>query len=220
MLLDAFGPVKRARRWAAGAPRYAGEYAFGSGRGAPAVLGVFGDSVGCGLGVSDVRLCFAGLLAQKLAGRGKITCRVSAVCGAKAKTLRAQPPKGDERWAAVSIGSNDALYAEPVSRVEAELSQFLSRLSHVERVVVLGPGNLAAALITPAPLRPILRLRTAALDAALRRAVRRFPNARHVGPFLPCFEVDASYFAPDGYHPSERAHARIAEAAYWRLILD
>jgi lysophospholipase L1-like esterase len=219
MLLDAYGPVRRAKDWAARAPRYNGEYAFGDGTQSH-VLGVFGDSVGCGLGVSDVRLCFAGVLAQRLARRTRVTCRVHAVCGARAKALSKQEPKGDERWAAVSIGSNDALYGEPVSLVVEELTAFLLKLSHAERVVVLGPGNLAAAVITPGPLRPILRRRIEAFDVALRRAVKRFRNARHLSPFLPGLEVDASHFAEDGFHPSEKAHALIAEAAYWRLILD
>ncbi len=220
MLLDAFGPVKRAREWAQRAPRYTGEHVFGEGTDAPAVLGVFGDSVGCGLGTRDVEHCFAGLLARRLARRGQVLCRVKAVCGARVRSLADQEPAGVERWSAVSIGSNDALSGEPLTLVVEQLTAFLERLRHAERVVVLGPGNLAAAVITPAPLRPILRRRTEALDVALRRTVRRFRNARHIGPFLPGLEVDTSHFAEDGFHPSEKAHALIAEAAYWRLIFD
>lgn len=218
MLLESFSRVRRARDWAARAPRYSGEYPFGVGE--RSVLGIFGDSVGCGLGVRDVRLTFAGVLAQRLARGRQVVCRVSAVCGARARMLRLQEPKGDERWVAVSIGSNDALYGEPLTRVETELGTFLQRLRHAERIVVLGPGRLDAALIAPGALKPLLRRRALALDAVLRRTARRFRNARHIGPFMPGFEVDAADFAVDGFHPSEQAHARIGEAAYWRMILE
>lgn len=211
-IIEAIDAVRRARAWANAAPRFAGEFAFGDGRGSPVVFSVYGDSLGCGVGATGLDQSFAAVVAKRLSERAPVLCRVHAVSGAQAPALIAQPIAGDERLAAVSIGTNDLLHGAPLRRLELALSAFLGRLSHAQRVVVLGPGNVASLEIFPEALRPFLRRRMLQWEAAMARVAAGFPNAAHVGPSLPGLELSREDFAGDGFHPGDRGQARIAEA--------
>lgn len=204
----------KAKAWARRAPHYRGEFAFG----APTVFAVFGDSLACGLGLTDVDQTFAGVVARRLSGRcGRVVCRFEAECGATAACLPRQRVTGDETFAAVSIGTNDLLSVTRRSSVERDLADFLGRMRHARRVIVLGPGDVAAGGILPTILRPLLRQRTLAFEESILRVTARFPNARHVGPSLVALEAGREDFAADGFHPSGRAHQRIAEVVWERL---
>ncbi len=213
----AYLAIRRARAAAARARPYAGEFAFGAADGEATVVGVFGDSVACGLGASSVERTFAGVVASELSGRGRVVCRFAAECGAQASDLARQRVAGDERLAFVSIGTNDALHRADPAEVERALSAFLDRLSHAERVVVFGPGDVSSTAILPPALRPLFRRRLFACEEAIARAVARHPNARHVGPTNEPWEVDVSDFSEDGFHPSDRGMRRIGEAMLRRL---
>lgn len=218
MFRETFDAIRNARRWSGSAPQYRGEFVFGPDAGAPAVFGVFGDSVGCGLGASGVERTFAGAVARRLAENRRVICRISAVSGARGRDLASQRlGAADERFVAVSIGTNDILHGDSMSDLERAVSLFLEGLRGAERVVVLGPGDLASALILPAALRPILTRRVRACEAALRRATGRFDNALHLAPRDVFKVLTPGHFAVDGFHPSEEAHALIGEAVYSRL---
>jgi hypothetical protein len=116
MFLEAFGAVRRAQDWGLRAPHHEGEFVFGPEREKPIVFGVFGDSVGCGLGISHVERTFAGDVALRLAATQRVLCRIHAVSGTCGWGLAAQRPTGDERFAAVSIGTNDIIHGESLSR--------------------------------------------------------------------------------------------------------
>lgn len=213
--LESLEAIRRARAWAQSAPRYTGEHVFGPAEGRPLVFGVFGDSLGCGLGVTDVSRTFAGVVARRLAEKHRVLCRIAAVSGAQGPQLLEQPVLGDEDLAAVSIGTNDLLHGAPLRRLEASLARFLDKLSHAERVVVLGPGNVAAAGIFPAALRPFLRGRMLAWEAAMKRLAGRYPNACHIGPSDA--GAAAEDFGPDGFHPGDAGQTRIGELVCRRV---
>lgn len=216
--METIQAVRSAQEWSLGAPRHSGEFVFGPEDALDTVaFGVFGDSVGCGLGCSRIELSFAGHVARRLAVGRRVVCRIHAVSGARGRGLAAQKPSGDERFAAVSIGTNDIIHAESLSALERSVCALLEKLPNAQRVVVLGPGELSAALIVPPLLKPLLRQRVRACEAALRRAVARFPRARHLGPGDLNVDFTAAHFALDGFHPSEAAHALIAEGVYARL---
>jgi len=217
-MFEAFGAMRTAREWGERAPHYEGEFPFGAADGEAVVFGVFGDSVGCGLGATHVDRTFAGGVAHRLAEGRRVICRIKAVSGARGRDLVTQPQTGDERFAALSIGTNDLLHGESLDGLERAVSGFLEGMRHAERVVVAGPGDIASALFVPSFLRPILRLRVRACEAALKRAVQPYPNARHLGPSDFSLTLTADHFALDGFHPSERAHALIADAVFSRLI--
>jgi lysophospholipase L1-like esterase len=217
MFLEAFGAVRQAQAWSDSAPRHHGEFVFGPDGAEPVVFGVFGDSVGCGLGVARVERTFAGAVSERLARERRVLCRIRAESGARGRALAAQLSGGDEAFAAVSIGTNDLIHGESLRELEISVCALLGRLHRARRVVVLGPGPLDSALIVPSFLRPLVASRILACEAALRRAVDRFANARHFGPRDFGRPLTAEHFAPDGFHPSENGHALIAEAVYARL---
>jgi lysophospholipase L1-like esterase len=217
MFIEVFDAVRSAQEWSSRAPRHAGEYYFGPESAAPVVFGVFGDSVGCGLGVPSVERTFAGSMASRLAPDRRVVCRISAVSGTRGPGLALQRPRGDERFAAVSIGTNDIVHGESLTALGRAVTDFLARLRGVERVVVLGPGDLGSAMIVPPFLKPMVRARVKACEDVLREAVRRFPHARHFGPHDLERPLAPAHYAPDGFHPSETAHALIADAVLNRL---
>lgn len=216
--LEAIDAVRRARVWAKAAPRFSGEYLFGGQAGPPLVFGVFGDSLGCGIGATDVGTSFAGVVAGKLTARGRVLCRIAAVSGAQGPELADQRVAGDERIVAVSIGTNDLLHGSPLRRFESSLTAFLTRVSHAERVVVLGPGNVTAVSIFPAALLPLLKRRMVAWEDAMKAVAARFPNAVHVGPSEAGVDLTREHFAEDGFHPGDLGQGLIAEAVYRRLL--
>lgn len=218
MFIEVFGAVRSASEWSLRAPRHQGEYVFGPDVPESIVFGVFGDSVGCGLGVRDIEGTFAGSVARRLAVSRRVVCRIRAVSGARGRGLALQRPGGDERFAAISIGTNDIIHGESLSGLESAVSAFIEELRGAERVVVLGPGDLGSAVIVPPVLRPVIRARVRACEDALRAAVGRFPHARHFGPNDLRLALTPDHYAADGFHPSERAHAMIADAVLDRLI--
>jgi lysophospholipase L1-like esterase len=201
--------ARRAKAAALRARCYRGEFAFGSGPGEPLVFSVFGDSVGCGFGVSSFEHTFAARVALRLAKERTVVCRVAAVNGARAGDLGDQAVIGDERLVAISIGTNDALHGVPRAKLERDLASFLARLPHAERVVVLGPGDLASMALLPHALRPYVRRHLLAYEDFLRRATAGFANAVHVG-FSSVEPLTADHFAEDGFHPGDRGHRMIA----------
>jgi len=218
MFIEVFDAVRSAQEWSQRAPRHAGEYLFGPDSPEPVVFGVFGDSVGCGLGIPAVERTFAGRVASRLAPDRRVVCRISAVSGTRGRGLALQRPAGDERFAAVSIGTNDIIHGESLSGLARAVSEFIERLRGVERVVVLGPGDLGSAMIVPPFLKPMVRARVRACEDALKQAVARFAHARHFGPNDLERPLAPAHYAPDGFHPSETAHALIADAVLDRLI--
>lgn len=214
-LLTALAALRAARAaWAAAeeAKAFTGEYAFGLPTGEPTVVGVFGDSIACGLGASRVEHTFGGHVAHRLAAAGRVVCRIAAVSGAKARTLARQQVAGDERFALVSIGSNDTLYGAPMPEVETALGSFLARLSHARRVIVVGPGDVGLVRVLPSLLRPLMRQRSLAYERVIRRAVAGFENARHIGPSDDALRMAPEDFGADGVHPSDAGQLRIAQA--------
>jgi len=70
----------------------------------------------------------------------------------------------------------------------------------------------------PPLIRPVIRYRVLACEAALRRAVAHFPHARHFGPSDLDGRITPDHFAIDGFHPNEAAHTLIADEVHARLI--
>lgn len=124
MFIEILGAVRTAQEWSQRAPRYQGEFVFGPESPEKIVFGVFGDSVGCGLGVPSVERTFAGSVARRLAVRRRVVCRISAFSGARGRGLALQPPAGDERFAAISIGTNDIIHGESLSGLENAVLRF------------------------------------------------------------------------------------------------
>lgn len=217
--LMAMSAARRAWEAAEEARSYTGEYGFGPDSGDPTVLGVFGDSIACGLGASGVERTFGGCVATRLALAGRVVCRIAAVSGAKARTLSRQAVTGDEGIALLSIGSNDALYGAPLPEVESSLRTFLGRLGHARRVIVVGPGDVGAVRVLPPLLRPLMRQRSLAYGRAIGRAVEKFDNARHIGPSHDALRMAPTDFGADGVHPSDACQLRIADAVYRHILV-
>src|SRR4051812_38514643 len=87
MFIEVFDAVRNASEWSLRAPRHQGEFLFGPDVGETIVFGVFGDSVGCGLGVRSIERTFAGSVARRLAVRRRVVCRIRAVSGARGRGL-------------------------------------------------------------------------------------------------------------------------------------
>lgn len=111
----------------------------------------------------------------------------------------------------VAFGVNDTSAFRSLARFEQDLRQLLHRL--IERcqprlVLVSGLPPVGHLLALPQPLRSVLGLKAAALDAGMRsvlHATRQVGQTDLLYVPLAMSVSDTSLLASDGYHPSAKA---------------
>ncbi|MDQ0377833.1 SGNH/GDSL hydrolase family protein [Amycolatopsis thermophila] len=190
----------------------------------PLRLLVLGESTVDGVGADTHEEALTGWLASALAdrwGRG-ISWRVAGRTGANARTVRAELLAGACREPAdlvvVALGVNDTIELRSAARYRRDLLALVvdaRRVLGPVPVLLAGVPPLGAFPALPQPLRLVLGLRGAALDAAAATlatlpGVTYWPVPREV--------VDPALFAADGFHPGPSGYRlwaeQLAEIAY------
>lgn len=116
----------------------------------------------------------------------------------------------------VAVGANDVMHATPLRSFRRDLAEVLDLLGECAPVVSLGIGDLSVIPRLPPTLRPLVRWRSAAMDAAHRAVVEGLPGVVRV----PVHEVADPLFAnppediftADRFHPNEVGHAIWAQS--------
>lgn len=111
----------------------------------------------------------------------------------------------------VSVGANDAMHGTPSIVVRHQMLTLLSALGAVAPVVSLGIGDLSVIPRLPRSLRPLVSLRSAAIDRAHRSATRNLTGITRV----PVSELSDHHFraagehlfSADMFHPNAQGHA-------------
>lgn len=216
-LVTAAGLVAQVRRVAnAPLPRFddldpTGRYGGEGGR--PVHIAVLGDSSVTGPGLEDPSHSWVAQLADRLPWQ--VHLRSHAVGGSRVRDvlLRQAPAAVAERpdLFVVAVGANDALHATPAGRFTRDLEAMLELLRALAPVVTLGIGDLSVIPRLPATLRPLVSLRSAAVDrlhasvVAGRHGVVRVPVSQLSDAHFR--RGGRSLFAPDLFHPNREGHA-------------
>lgn len=179
---------------------------------------VIGDSVAAGVGVARGEDTVAGCLARALAAPAA-TWAIHARGGLDARGVRGLldgPGVLEDLTAAdvvvLSVGVNDLKAGHGLGRWRTELDGLLGEVARAAPgavVVLLGmpPVGLFPAL--PRGLHGPLGARAVQMDEVGMEVARRY-DVLHLPLGADLLDV-ADAFAADGFHPSARAHDRLAE---------
>ncbi|GAB3584206.1 SGNH/GDSL hydrolase family protein [Amycolatopsis endophytica] len=183
----------------------------------PLRLLVIGESTVDGVGAETHEEALTGQLASALArrwGRG-IDWRVAGRTGANARTvaaeLLAEACREPADLVVVALGVNDTIEMRSANRYRRDL---LALVVAVRRalgpvpVLLAGVPPLGAFPSLPQPLRLVLGLRGAALDASAA-ALAALPGVTYCA--VPREVVNPDLFAADGFHPGPAGYRRWAE---------
>lgn len=176
-----------------------------------------GDSSVTAPGVEPLDASWPRQVAIHLGERFYVTALSVAVGGAKARDVLAEQVDAalevDPDIVYLSVGSNDALRATPVSRFETEYLDIVERLhASVPAVGLSGVGDLGTIPRLPEPMRGVARVRARSIDRAIARVTAQFPRAVKSNPWvvMEAF-VDNDYFAGDLFHASAVGHLLFGE---------
>jgi acyl-CoA thioesterase I len=117
----------------------------------------------------------------------------------------------------LSVGANDIVHFQTPAQFDRNVDRILRAVDAVpgaRAVVFTAPALDTAPLVSP-PLRALLGVQTRRYNARLRRVV-----AGHRATLVDAYDAirarllrDRSFFARDGYHPSDAGYALTAAAA-------
>lgn len=188
------------------------------GAGEPLRLVVLGESTVAGVGARTHGTGLTGQVARALHERtgGAVRWRAVGRIGADAAQTRSDlvPLLDGQRADAVviALGVNDTIALHSPRRWTADLLRLLIAVRGQvgdARVVLAGVPPMGRFPALPRPLRTVLGLRSAELDAAAARLAGRVPGVRHVP--MPVAVLDVSAFCEDRFHPSEAGYRLWAE---------
>lgn len=186
---------------------------YGGTGGRPVRVSVLGDSSVTGPGLADPTRVWVARLLDALPCPVELRChavggsRVRDVLVRQAPAAVADPPE----LFVLAVGANDALHGTPSRQFARDLEALLELLRAVAPVVTLGIGDLSVIPRLPGTLRPVVSLRSAAVDrlhasvSAGRDGVHRVPVAELADPHFR--RAGSSWFVPDLFHPNEAGHA-------------
>lgn len=186
--------------------------------GAPLSLLTLGESPVAGVGVTTHEEGITGQLARALSARLRrpVAWRACGKNGVTAgEALEVILPAIPERpvdIALVAFGVNDTTAFHPASRWERDLCGLLQALDRRCRpglVLLSGLPPVAHLPALPQPLRWVMGLKAAVLDAVARELAAGHAHIRHVPLILDT--GDRAMLASDGYHPSAKGCAAWAE---------
>ncbi len=183
-------------------------------------IAFLGDSTVTAPGVDPLDDCWARRTTHHFASRFRVEAISVAKGGAKVEDVRATQVDAaialEPDLALVGVGGNDALRMTPIGRFEVAYAEIVARLDRaVPAAAVLGIGDLGTIPRLPALARGVARVRSRAVDRAIRRVVARHPTVPVTDAWHPHWDVfgeDLALWAPDHFHGSGAAHALYADA--------
>ena len=182
-----------------------------------------GDSIISGVGCQTLDRALIGCTARALSARyergvdWQAIGRTGATTSGIAKYLVPKLPKTEVDVFLVSAGVNDITALKRLSSWSTALKELIQSLhdhSPGARIMVLGIPPIHCFPLLPQPLRSVLGFRARSFDQAAVALVQSLDHAVYV-PFEGDFPQQK--FAPDGYHPSEKACIELAEEVMLRL---
>ncbi|WP_228771525.1 SGNH/GDSL hydrolase family protein [Actinokineospora iranica] len=199
----------RARKAIPRLPGAAGPTRGTVGSGDPLRLAVLGESTAAGVGARTHEAGLAGRLAVEVAERtGRaVEWQVSSRIGINARDTRADLAAALDPAdvVVVVLGVNDVLEFRSAAHWTRDLLRLLIDLRTRHRGVVLaGVPPMGAFPALPRPLRTVLGLRAAELDAAARRVADAVSWVAHEP--MPEVLLDGDLFCEDRFHPSEEGY--------------
>jgi lysophospholipase L1-like esterase len=196
----------------------------------PLSLVAIGDSVVSGVGCSaperSVPAVLATLVAQRL--NHPVWVRCLGRTGARAEEVRAeQGPRLAELdhvdLVVASVGANDAAHLTPPGRFTAALRALCAeaRAATDAPVLLTGVPEFRSARAVGWPLRLLVWLVGWPVHERQRRIATELDGVGFIDVLAevgPEFRRDPQLMAEDGYHPSDRGAARLAEAIAPSLV--
>lgn len=190
----------------------------------PLSMVALGDSVASGVGASSAARSWPAVLAQLAAstlGRS-VHVRSLGRTGARAEDVRAdQVPRlaelGHIDVVVLSVGANDATHLTPPERFTAQLRALCEESGAITAAPVLltGVPEFRCARAIGLPLRTMAWLCGQRIHDRQRDLATEIPGVEFVDVLADVstdFRQDPGLVAHDGYHPSDRGAARLAEA--------
>ena len=111
----------------------------------------------------------------------------------------------------VQIGANDVIRFHSVTSVSQNLSAILKTLPPADHVYLMMAGDIGAATIFPAPMRPYYTHATLAYHAAFTEGAKEngvvYVNLYQPAVLQPFLDDPDRYLAADGLHPSSDGYA-------------
>ena len=187
-------------------------------------LTVVGDSTAAGCGVDTHDDGFAGNLARALSQRSGRSVRwhVHGVPGAVIRDVRRHlltEVGGDLDLVVLLVGVNDVLARTPARVWGHELTAVVAQLAiRSRRVAVAGIAPFERFPSLPTTLAHYLRERALVLDDVAGSVCCEHPSAQWTGA-SDGVDIDADFFARDGFHPSAAGYGRWARAVADQLHL-
>ena len=194
---------------------------FGNPESPPLRIVFLGDSSVTAPGVTPLDNSWPRQASIHLADRFHVDARSVAVGGSKVRdvldyqldeTLALEPD-----IAYVSVGSNDALRATPVPRLERDYDAVVARLhKHVPAIGLSGIGDLGTIPRLPELARGIARVRSRAVNHAIARVAATYPRAIKSNAWdvmVGVFAGNPMMFGEDHFHASTEGHLVFASVA-------
>jgi len=189
-------------------PEATGDKSGTCGNGAPLQLLAMGDSIIAGVGtgtvVRSMPVQFAEALAKHEARR--VHWKVAGANGADISDLQKQVKEISDHqkvdFVLISIGVNDVTGLSSTRHWKSQLEALTNDLRKrwpKARVLFMGLPPMAKFPLPPQPLRFMLGLRAATLDAISANLLAKRPNMLHVPTAIDPALHD---FCEDGFHPS------------------
>lgn len=184
-----------------------------------------GDSTITGPGLADVEDVWVRRLARRLADDFRVELTSLAAGGATVGDVVADQLPAvltlHPHVVVVSVGGNDVIRRTPIRKVETGYRRLFDALEETgAHVVVVGLGDLGTAPRLAGPSDRVVSRAALRVERALDEAAAGRPRFAVVDLFDQSRELryQPELFAPDGFHPGEDVHRRIADIV--RAALD
>lgn len=190
----------------------------------PISMVTIGDSVTSGVGASAAARSCPGVLAQLVATALDRPVRVRSLgrTGARAEDVRTEQipwlgELGHVDVVVVAVGANDATHLTPPERFTGQLAALCdeARAGTGAPVLLTGTPEFRSTRALGLPLRTLAWLCGQGLHERQRELAADRDGVHFVDVLADVstdFRQDPGFIAHDGYHPSDRGAARLAEA--------
>jgi len=173
-------------------------------------LFIAGDSIAAGVGSSRFETSVTGRLANYFAKDHFVSYENVSKTGDKMKNLLTQSvPIEEQDLIVLIVSSNDHFRFTDYKEFEESTKKVFERYApKAKRLIIIGPGDIAAPATIPLVLKPIYLLRGPKYAQIIDQAAKSYPNIIHVNPLIPPEGLPAyeHTYAIDNFHPNDEGH--------------